>query len=739
MAFDITDKALGYGDGSKGDWTPTAGDYVINAYARVTALTKTTLTIADATTSSYSGFTVGTEVLFHIVNVATTNLRHKIGLWRVCKITAVNGNVLTVTNTPTTIIKDAFANCTAQVVTVPNYKNVTLNEGVNLKPTPYTGGKGGIVALKCSGTLTLNGGHIDLRNAGLTAARILLQQELEEQSHYGRDSLNKHSCWENYCAEKHFTLNYGDGATWIVCKNINAIAASRIGNPSTQGVRYQRGESRDNVWAKSPVGVLSGLTKDGGSTILICAKTIKSLPIQTLAKYRTGSEDQTRGFARCYIASDTPRRADEALSAYDVISTPSRLQDTFNIKDFGDGTEGVGTNVTVALNNFARITAISNDRSILTIAAKTTNGVARWKVGALVMVHPIHKGSNVKYSGRFHIAKIVGINGTKITIDTPIPDLSGYSLANYNFQLVTIPQYTSFTLSGENKATTAYDNTKLRGGILAIACSGTCDIRGAKLNVENKGGGSAYGSAGLAYISNGGMATRLPLGQGHGSVFILAKALIMDENTRIGATYAGNAYGGSTPAKLPASDYGYIGAHYTGAYQEYGSTDIWADTATEKSSVDVDLCGTQGWGGGAGTSANKHGGGYGSNAEDGTPQGAHVMIVADKITGFNITAISTGGQTATTRKGKNHGTATPLHKHGGAGYGGGGVYSVVSKNTKNGAVYSTLAYGGTGGFIGGGSGSGDETNFGHGGSSSGFCFVYCNEVENQNTKDTSIN
>lgn len=743
MAFEIDDCALGYSDNSKGDWTPTAGDHVINAYARVTAVTKTTITIADATTSSYSGFTVGMQIMFHVVDIATTNLRHKIGLWRVCKITAVNGNVLTVTNTPTAILKDALSSCTAQVITVPNFKNVTIEAGVNIKPTPYANGRGGIVAFKAN-NLTLNGGHINLTNAGLTGARNLLNQELEEQANYRKDSLNKHSCWENYLTQKHFTLNYGDGAVWIVCRNISCVGSSRIGNPAAQGVRYQRGMSSDNCWKQSPVGTLNQLTKDGGSTILICAKVIQSLPIQCLSKYRTGYDDQTRGFGRCYIASDTPRQADEALAAYDVISTPNRLQNTFNVKDFGDGSEGIGNNVTVALNNYARITAISNDRSVLTVAAQTTNGVAKWKVGALVMVHPIHKGANVQYSGRFHVARIVGINGTKITIDAPVPDISGYSLTNYNFQLVTIPQYSSFTLSGENKATTAYDDTKLCGGILALACSGTCDIRGGKLNVENKGGGSAYGSAGLRWISNGGMATRLPLGQGHGSVFILAKTLIMDTNTRIGATYPGNKYGGSTPAKSPAHDYGYIGAQWPGAgsysstFQEFGNNEIWEDTSTNKHSVDSEQSGTRGWGGGAGTNSSGHNGGYGSNAADGTPQGAHVMIVADKITGFNITAISTGGQTGTTWKGKNHGTATPLYVHGGAGYGGGGLRGIVAKSTKSGVVSSTIAYHGTGGWLGGGSGGGDESNFGFGGSSSGFCFVYCNEVENQSTADIYV-
>lgn len=736
MAFDLDGQAYGYGDGSKGDWTPAAGNYTINAYAKVTDVTKTTITIADATTSSYSGFTVGTEILFHLINVDSDSYRSKIGGWRVCKITAVNGNVLTVKNRPSKLIKASLSHTTPQVVTIPTFKNVTLNSGVTIKPTPYANGRGGIVAFKCSGTLTFDGGHIDLTNAGLSSRRRLLKQEAEEGG-YMSSTPRPYVCWENYATQKHFTLNGGDGSAFIICKKMVCHKDSRIGNPAAQGVAYQRGATDDHIFKNSPIGVLNNLTKDGGSTILIAAKNITNFNVKMFAKYRTDPDNGSANFGRCYIASETTLPLDEALYAFDRISTPARLADTFNIKDFGDGSDGIGDNVTKRLNNFARITKINKERTIVTIAAKITNGLAQWKVGALVMVHAMHKNGNVKYSGRFHIAHIIGIKGSNITLDAPIPDTSSLDLEHYNFQILTIPQYASFTLSDENNSTMAYNDEKLRGGIFAIAVSGTCDLRGGKINVENDGGGEPYGKNGLKYISNAGMSTRLPIGQGHGSVFILAKELIMDANTRIGATYSGANYGGYTTANLFTTNppkYGYMG----GQYNDFDSRTTAKSDDVYKYSHDAELDGERGSGGAAGTDSYKHSGGYGSNASGGTAQGAHIMIVADKITGFNIAAISTGGQTATKRHWKDAGTATPLHQHGGASYGGGGLNSVVERVVQTPKVKMTMAYASTGGFHFGGAGSGTESRYGDGGGASGFCFVYCNEVENQNTANTFI-
>lgn len=80
------------------------------------------------------------------------------------------------------------------------------------------------------------------------------------------------------------------------------------------------------------------------------------------------------------------------------------------------------------------------------------------------------------------------------------------------------------------------------------------------------------------------------------------------------------------------------------------------------------------------------------------------MIVADTISGLNQSAISTGG-----------------NPYGGAGYGGDG-----DNGNLNTSVWEH------GGYNGGGAGSYQT------GSSSGWAFVYCNNVINQDTTATIL-
>ena len=126
MAFDLSG-ALGYGEGAS-DLTPAAGDVLVNAYAKVTAVTSTTITIADATANAYSNFNTGSHVLLHIIDMDSDSYNYRVGCWRVCKVTAKSGNVLTVTNKPTKIISaNGFSHCRAQLIAIPQFKNVTLN------------------------------------------------------------------------------------------------------------------------------------------------------------------------------------------------------------------------------------------------------------------------------------------------------------------------------------------------------------------------------------------------------------------------------------------------------------------------------------------------------------------------------------------------------------------------------------------------------------------------------------
>ncbi len=748
MAFDLI-AAGGYGSGELGDKTGADFDEYDNSMnycAEVVAITSiqtnsTTLEFTETGSASAGAAgdvffdTIGTEILIVAVAASDTSAaKNFIGKWAVATITATTRpevNFIVTVNKNLSQLAEALNNdCKLHVVTIPHFKNLTLNSGEVL--VPNVSNQGYPLAFKCSETLTFNGGHIDLTGAG-TSVRPLLNQESA-----GTLDTDKYSGWENSATKDRFVINHGDGAVFIIAKNITvADDTSRIGNPNSQGVQYCRG-------ASDSYNVPSGVTNVGGSTILICAGSFTGFTPKLIAKYRTGQSMYTdhAGLGRCYIASGTKLRNDEGLYAYDNISNPSVVTDTLKIKNFGDGSSGSYNRGLVILNNYAAVRAFSTNRKTLTVSNMTTNGAVQFDVGALVMVHAKNKDStNTKFAGRFYLATILGINGNDITLDTASPyNTFSNWLNTYYVQLVTIPQFTDFTHTSPTSISpkiTAWSDTNGYGGMLAIACNGTCNLTGKYLNVMAYGGGAAYGVNGLAQIGNAQDCDRLPIGQGHGSVFILAKNLVMDENTRIGAIYSGavssdgSNYGGRGGDPNSTTTRGGNGGGYKGSIS---TLSVYAGNHTGGH-------GTGGYGGGGGVNSgysNRNNGGYGSSGYMGTKtattysqQGAHIMIIADTITGFNQAAISTGGQGAHNVTASNSSTIDDAYGYtGSAGYGGGGA----ATHNANGRTC-----GGGGGYNGGGGGGQCTTcddSYGAGGGGSGWAFIYCNNVVGQDTTDT---
>ena len=689
MAFPISEIG-GYGTGKLGTVKDEVADKQINSYVHVTAITATTITIDSANdyTGAYETFSQGACVLFH-VSAMVGDDTDDLGKYAVGEITKVEDNVLTVDFDPTkTITLDDFAKYHCQLLAVPQFRNLTLNAGITAKPIPYSASNkyGGIVAFKCANALTFNGGHINLTDCGIpvnsTALRPLSAQEQD-----GILDIDTYSGWENAQTKDRLLLNAGDGAAFIVAKKVVCHADSRIGNPVTKGVQFYRGATDSRAYNETAP---ENVTNIGGSTILIAAETITDFTPALIAKYRSSTAAAGQGIARCYIATETVLRNDEGLYAYDCLSNPARLTEKMNISSFGDGSLDAGEGLTTQLNNYATVTAINGAK--ISYANKTTAGLAKIERGALVMIHANHKSTAaVKYSGRFFLATVWSDDGATLTLNTsPSKFFSGISTTDYAVQVVSIPQFTSFKLAATNAATPKFNGSQ--GGIFAVAVSGTCDLRNGKINVEGKGGGKAYGREGLRFIGNAQDCDRLPIGQGHGSVFILAKNLTLNSGARIGATYSGAVsifYNGTVTTK-----YGGVG----------GLHDDWGGGYSGKGS----LANTSGWGGDSGRGS----GGYGANGDDtdnsaGGAQGAHIMIVADKITGFNQSAISTGGEGGR--------TVTYIGGNGSAGYGGGG-----GLNTGTG-----------GGYNGGGRGSAN-------GGSAGWAFIYCNTATSQITTDTVL-
>lgn len=683
MAFDI--KNVDYYGSGAGNLTVANANTVINHYGQITAVDGNKLTIGNM--SAGASFVVGNLLFIHTsAYTGEGSVYSHGGKWHISRITDITGDVITVKKTiRTTPLPEGVH---MQIVSCPEYATVTLNAGTSITCPQFNAslGYGGIVAFKCSKELIFNGGHINLAGKGLP------NESLRKLTQY--ESNTSMIAQENCDANIRLAMNYPDGVCWIAAKKLTGHEDSRIGNPSATGI------------ARTPT------ITQGGSSILIAAESVENFQPAMIAKEPSTAG---KGRARCYIATESNLPCDEGLYAYDRISDSTRMSRVFKIRSFGDGSDGNRTDYTSQLNNYARIVEMDSTRKVFTIDSKTTTGLAKFKAGALVMIH-IGAKNYYALQGRFNLAKILDITLNKITVDTAFLEGTNFNRDKYYMQMVTIPQFENFTLAKENAATPKWENGI--GGICAIACSDTCDLSDGTLNLVGKGGAVSGGAGMLKYISNAQMAERLPVGEGNGSVFLLAKNLKMNQTTRIGGTWTGYAYGGGRSGSGSSAgwqDYNSTGDQlYNGSGKQGGTY-----TLTLDSGAKIDYSG--------GFNSN---GLYNSSSlkQISGCQGSHILIVANQITGLCIHALSTGGQGAQMKSAGLSGVTFKEACHGGCGYGGGS--GVLIRNNSS-------LQGGSGGWLGGGAGHyhtvGDSyIDFG-GGGSAGFAFVYCNKSSAQSS------
>lgn len=281
MALQIDD----YGSGALGDATQVIS--TVNSYARVTAISATSITINTANqTTGTATFKVNAKILLHVSAATGKDYKKYLGKWLIANVTAMQSNVLTLDKDPTKIIPiSELSKYYVQAVAIAQYKNLTLSTGTIITPPIYNASSyhGGIVAIMCSDTLKFAGGSISLTDRGIPATSKTLRPLLKQESS-GTLDVDTYSGWENYCAET-FPLNSGDGAAFIITKKLVCTDTSRIGNVSSYGSQYHRGAT-DSVGSKP-----SKVTNIGGSSIFIAAETIENFQIKMLAKYR--SSDST--------------------------------------------------------------------------------------------------------------------------------------------------------------------------------------------------------------------------------------------------------------------------------------------------------------------------------------------------------------------------------------------------------------------------------------------------------------
>ena len=744
MAFRI-DANLGYGDGETGNLTAGSAQ-VVNNYAQVYYISGKAVKITNVSNTGYGTFEAGQEVLIHVAGYkGTATYCKKRGFWRFCKITAVTDNVITLSKDCGTITNGfSIDDLYVQLITVPHFKTLTLDEGKSVTCPQFdpSTGRGGVVVFKCSEELKFNGGHINTRLKGMPDNSYWSKGRVPDEMY---DSiLRREGGYEHYRTLNHLTINYPDGAALILTKKMTCHDDSRIGNYTLNNDGSRGAVDGDST------------TIFGGSSVALVAETIdnwhdKMIQLQSSYTYGQGA----RGISRCYVATETALVYKKRFFALDVISDPTRMSRELNIKSFGDGSLGDTTNYSYQLNTYANITAIDSSRKVLTIGNISTDGLAKLQVGALVMLHSVPR----KYfgcAGSVLFTYITGMNVNTITIADPYPAVNyAGNLTHYSPQIIAVPQFRNFVYNkaaGCAKHVPKYDITKKIGGVMVIAVSETCDIRGGYLNVHSKGNEAIpYGEKALWEIYNAKMRNRLPLGQGHGSVLILANNIIMDEATRIGADdkrFLNSNFGTETGGLYfqglnrcifgEPNESGYLNEAYQDAnggaflYRALSSITKSTDSALKTAESSLAALGKKellmGTCGGVTTagecSDGEHNGGYGSNSSDGAQQGSHIMIISNKITGLCLNALCTGGSGGNISNQIQSSKQKYAAQQGGCGYGGSG-----------GSCHDTTTEyrGGNGGILGGGGGASSSSHWSSGGGSAGFCFIYCNEAVEQNT------
>ena len=368
-----------------------------------------------------------------------------------------------------------------QAVTVPNFKNLTLNNAC-ISPPAYDVFKyiGGVLIFKVFNKFRMEKSQIDLTECGIPVAKKMKLRPLTEQEMNGETDKSARAGEENYMTAERLILNSGDGAVFLMARDFISDEVSRIGNPKTYGRAQCRGAA-DSKFKPSDV------TNIGGSTILIAAEQVLGFKSQVLGKYRSSDLKAGRGLSRCLIASNSLLADDEKLYSFDILQDDSRVQ-KLGVENFGSGTAEI-VNPKYQLNNYAEISYRSGDDFY--IKSKTLSGAASFKVGTLVLV--------LNELNEIRMTRLLGASLDKLTLKT--------GLTGERFKVVSVPEYKNLEIT---EAVEVED-------FFAVAVSNEFKMSGSVRSGIKLGGGNSQ-----SWNKSGG-------------IFILAKELKLGENARLSA------------------------------------------------------------------------------------------------------------------------------------------------------------------------------------------------------------
>ena len=143
-------QVVNYGNGSDGDVIINVADTVINSYSFITDTVayagQTYIKVEDG-----SIFNINQEVLIHQTQDYANN---QAGLYEFKTISNINGNILTfyepLSHTYYSGQGNALQSEVSQVVSVPNFRNVTINNNASITAKKWDGYSGGIVVFRAA-------------------------------------------------------------------------------------------------------------------------------------------------------------------------------------------------------------------------------------------------------------------------------------------------------------------------------------------------------------------------------------------------------------------------------------------------------------------------------------------------------------------------------------------------------------------------------------------------------------
>ncbi|MFE9081928.1 fibronectin type III domain-containing protein [Bacillus mobilis] len=152
-----------YGTGKDGDISRYSNTVYVNTCARITSISGNRVNFTNIQTSTgVKGFSVGDEIMIYRTRGKTQSQAGDYDFYTIAEMPSAT---VIVTDKP---VKDIFVGATSQVIRVENYNNVMIANGTTVRPFPYDGASGGVIAIRINGTLTIDSATFDANAVGYT-------------------------------------------------------------------------------------------------------------------------------------------------------------------------------------------------------------------------------------------------------------------------------------------------------------------------------------------------------------------------------------------------------------------------------------------------------------------------------------------------------------------------------------------------------------------------------------------